>query len=311
MITTTLLIVAIGFILDLLIGDPYSMPHPIKLFGKAINFGETILNKGNQRFAKGAIMSVLLILCTYFVFVCIEKMISLNTYMEIIVGSIFVFYGLANRTLINEVRKVDRVLSKEGLEAGRKQLSFIVGRDTSRLDEQSIRKAALETLSENLSDGVIAPLFYLFIGGIPFMFAYKMVNTLDSMIGYKNERYKDFGCIAAKVDDVFNFIPARITALLIAAVSFKSRSFTYIFKYGNQHSSPNAGYPEAALAGALNCRFGGPSEYFGIVVNKPYIGERNTILTSKDITYSCRINLKASLFFLILGLGTLFMLASL
>ncbi|MCW3789259.1 adenosylcobinamide-phosphate synthase CbiB [Plebeiibacterium sediminum] len=300
--------IVVGFILDLLIGDPYSMPHPIKVFGNTISLGERYLNKNNHRKIKGAFMAFCCIVLAFLCFYMIERAASLNYYVSIIVGAIFVFYGLANRTLINEVLKVEKELSKNGLDAGRKQLSFIVGRQTDKLDAQSIRKAALETLSENLSDGVIAPLFYLFIGGIPLMFAYKMVNTLDSMIGYKNDRYKDFGCFAAKVDDVFNFIPARITALLIALVSLKSKSFAFIFKYGNQHSSPNAGYPEAALAGALNCRFGGPSEYFGKVVDKPYIGENPLELNSKHINYSCGINLKASVLFLVVGLVVMFYL---
>ncbi len=308
MISELFISIVVGFILDLLIGDPYSMPHPIKVFGNIIAYGEKVLNNNIKRKFKGGIMAVGLIIVSYLCFKGIVVLAAVNSYASVIVGSVFVFYGLANRTLINEVLKVEKELSKNGLEAGRKQLSFIVGRQTDKLDAQSIRKAALETLSENLSDGVIAPLFYLFIGGIPLMFAYKMVNTLDSMIGYKNDRYKDFGCIAAKVDDVFNFIPARITALLIALVSFKSKSFAYIFKYGNQHSSPNAGYPEAALAGALNCRFGGPSEYFGKVVDKPYIGENPLELNSKHVNYSCGINLKASFLFLIVGLVVMFFL---
>ncbi len=298
--------IAIGFILDLLIGDPYSIPHPIKVFGNTISLGERFMNKNNHRKLKGAIMATCCIVLAFLCFYAIERLASFNFYTSIIAGSIFVFYGLANRTLINEVLKVERELSKNGLEAGRKQLSFIVGRQTDKLNAQEIRKAALETLSENLSDGVIAPLFYLFIGGIPLMFAYKMVNTLDSMIGYKNERYKDFGSFAAKVDDVFNFIPARITAILIAVVSFKSKSFAFIFKYGNQHSSPNAGYPESALAGALDCRFGGPSEYFGKVVDKPYIGENKLELNSKHVKYSCGINLKASILFWVVGLAVMF-----
>ncbi len=308
MVSDLFLSIIIGFILDLIIGDPYSMPHPIKVYGHTIAFGEKLLNKNKNRKLKGGIMAVGLIILSYLCFKGIVVLAAVNSYASVIVGSVFVFYGLANRTLINEVLKVEKELSKNGLDAGRKQLSFIVGRQTDKLDAQSIRKAALETLSENLSDGVIAPLFYLFIGGIPLMFAYKMVNTLDSMIGYKNDRYKDFGCIAAKVDDVFNFIPARITALLIAMVSFKSKSFAFIYKYGNQHSSPNAGYPEAALAGALDCRFGGPSEYFGKVVDKPYIGENSLELTSKHINYSCGINLKASFLFLIVGLVVMFYL---
>ncbi len=305
-----LLPILIGFVLDLIIGDPYTWPHPIKLFGILISKLEKLFNKGNRKKLKGGGIAVILIGLVYVFFFIIDKLAGLEMITYCIATSIWVFYGLANRTLINEVMKVERKLSHEGLEAGRKQLSYIVGRDTAKLDEQAIRKAALETLSENLSDGVIAPLLYLFVGGVPLMFAYKMVNTLDSMIGYKNERYKEFGMIAAKIDDVFNFIPARITALLIAIVSLSSRSLRFLFKYGSAHSSPNAGYPESALAGALNCRFGGPSVYFNKVVDKPYIGKEDRLLLERDVKYSCSINLKVSILFLFIGLVVKIMLNS-
>ena len=172
----------------------------------------------------------------------------------------------------------------ESLEKGRTQVGRIVGRDTSELSAQEIRTAALETLAENLSDGVVAPLFWCALFGVPGMLAYKMVNTLDSMIGYRNERYREFGCFAARLDDVANWIPARITALLMAVVApkmdsqgRKMKSFRellrFVRRHGSQHLSPNSGYPEAALAGILNCRFGGPHNYFGEEVYKPYIGE--------------------------------------
>lgn len=278
------------------------MPHPIKAYGHVIAFLEKTFNKGANRKWKGASVAILLIVFAFLFFAFIEKLIDFNIYAEISISAILVFYGLANRCLINEVLKVNRVLSDDGLEAGRKQLSYIVGRDTSKLDEQAIRKASLETLAENLSDGVIAPLFYLFIGGFPLMLAYKMVNTLDSMIGYKSERYKDFGMVAAKIDDGFNFVPARITAFLIALVSIRTKAFQYIPQYGRKHSSPNAGYPEAALAGALDCRFGGPSVYYGQVVDKPFIGTNARKLVFKDALYACGLNIKASVVFLMGGL---------
>ncbi len=302
MITESIMAISIGFILDLFIGDPYSLPHPIKFFGRSISFFEKKLNNGQQKKIKGAMMSLFLIISTLIAFYLLKSLVSLNYYVDVIFSAVVIFYGLANRMLVNEVLKVNRVLSNEGLEAGRKQLSFIVGRQTDKLDEQAIRTASLETLAENLSDGVIAPLFYLFLGGFPLMMTYKMVNTLDSMIGYKNERYLQFGFFAARIDDIFNFIPSRITALLIAAVSIKAQSFKYIFKYGHQHSSPNAGYPEAAMAGALDCRFGGPSEYHGKVVPKPYIGQNSNAITPTMVNKACGINIKASILFLLSGL---------
>jgi len=205
-------------------------------------------------------------------------------------ASLGVFYGLANRSLIQESYKVMKALQGEGLEAGRKQLSYIVGRETSNLNEQQIRTAVLETLAENLSDGVIAPLFFYALGGVPAMLAYKMANTLDSMIGYKNDRFRQFGWFAARFDDVINFIPARITALLMVVLSFSWRGLAYIFRYGHRHSSPNAGYPEAALAGILNCRFGGPNVYHGILVEKPYIGKNVREITNRDFYRTCVLN---------------------
>ena len=182
------------------------------------------------------------------------------------------------------------------LEEGRKQVARIVGRDTSELSAQEVRTAALETLAENLSDGVIAPLFWYMLLGVPGMLAYKMVNTLDSMIGYRNERYRDFGCFAARLDDVANYIPARLTAFLMI-LAFPRGGFwnllRFVGMYGNQHASPNSGYPEAALAGILNCRFGGPHHYFGEEVWKPYIGSNDRLLTTEDMKMAVSVNCRA------------------
>ena len=169
-------------------------------------------------------------------------------------------------------------------------MARIVGRDTSELSAQEVRTAALETLAENLSDGVIAPLFWYALLGVPGMLAYKMVNTLDSMIGYRNERYKDFGCFAARLDDVANYLPARLTALLMILASRRISLIKFVWKYGNQHASPNSGYPEAALAGILDCRFGGSHNYFGQEVWKPYIGNKERLFTTADMRVAVRIN---------------------
>lgn len=230
---------------------------------------------------------------------------SHSTYLFYPVAIIMVFWGLANRNLIDEAQKVEGALTQEGTEAGRRQLSCIVGRDTSQLTPTQIRTAVLETLSENLSDGVIAPLFYYLLGGLPLMFAYKMINTLDSMIGYKSDRYRHFGRFAARLDDVANFVPARLTALLMIVVSMSGRGLRFIFKYGHQHASPNAGYPESALAGILSCRFGGPNVYHGKLVKKPYIGQAVRELTIKDLQKACAINHKTTLLMLILTLLSL------
>ena len=205
-------------------------------------------------------------------------------------SSIAVFFCLAGKTLINEVRMVFAAVDRS-LEEGRTQVSRIVGRDTSQLTAQEVRTAALETLAENLSDGVIAPLFWFRLLGIPGIMTYKMINTLDSMIGYKNERYKDFGCWAAHIDDVANYIPARLTALLMVMAAGKPSLIKFVTKYGKCHASPNSGYPEAALAGILDCRFGEPHSYFGEMVYKPFIGTTERIFTLGDATKAIRINI--------------------
>ena len=180
-------------------------------------------------------------------------------------------------------------------------MARIVGRDTTQLSAQEVRQAALETLAENLSDGVIAPLFFLALLGTPGMLAYKMVNTLDSMIGYRTQRYKDFGCWAAHIDDIANYIPARLTALLMVMVSGRWSLVRFVWRYGNHHASPNSGYPEAALAGILDCRFGGPHYYFGELFDKPFIGENDRSLTTADMRTAIRVNRTAEVA-MVLGL---------
>jgi adenosylcobinamide-phosphate synthase len=289
-----------GYILDLLFGDPLWFPHPVKGFGWIISKSEQLLNKGKARFVKGSILSLLLIIVAFFSVFYLHKTISALPYYWVwIFDSLIVYFCLANRSLIDEGKAVFKAL-EESLDAGRKRLSWIVGRDTSALSENQVRIAVFETMSENLSDGVIAPLFFYAIGGIPAMVTFKMVSTLDSMIGYKNFRYEQFGKFAARCDDIANIIPARITAFLIAVVSFKKRSVQYIFKYGHKHASPNSGYPEAAVAGMLNCRFGGPNVYKGILVNKPYIGEVERNINAHEIKKVSYVNHTVTFIFIAL-----------
>lgn len=283
-----------GWLLDLMLGDPAWLPHPVVGFGKMIALGEKRLNKGSHRMLKGALMSVFLIVLVFAVTsLFITSFSSFIPPFSFLISALLIFYGLAGTTLIREVREVFRAVDRS-LEEGRRQVARIVGRDTSELSAQEIRTAALETLAENLSDGVIAPLFWLAVGGVPAMLAYKMVNTLDSMIGYRTERYKDFGCWAAHIDDVANYIPARLTALLMVAplclTERGKRGALFIRRYGRMHASPNSGYPEAALAGILDCRFGGPHYYFGELFDKPYIGEKARELATADMLVAVRVN---------------------
>lgn len=280
-----------GYLLDLLFGDPRKLPHPVVWFGNMIIFSEKHLNRGDYRWLKGCLVAFVL---PAFVFT-VSTLLSWGAGLcgiipYCILASVAVFYGLANHSLIQEGREVIETLEKQGLEAGRARLSWIVGRDTSRLTPKQIYTAVLETMAENLSDGVVAPLFYYAIGGFPAMLTYKMVNTLDSMIGYKNERYRKFGCYSARLDDALNYLPARITALLIALIAYRPGIFGFIFRNAYCHASPNSGFPESAMAGVLNCRFGGPNIYHGILVQKPYIGTNDREIEYKDYQKVARIN---------------------
>ena len=290
----------IGWLLDLLIGDPQWLPHPVVWFGKAIAACEHKLNRGHHRNAKGAVVAICLIALVFALTWLVRYwLLSLSSYLLLLFDAIIIFYCLAGTTLIREVREVFFALDRS-LEEGRQQVARIVGRDTTELSAQEVRTAALETLAENLSDGVIAPLFWFALLGTPGMLAYKMVNTLDSMIGYKTERYKAFGCWAAHIDDVANYIPARLTALLMILASGKLRLLKFVWKNGRRHASPNSGYPEAALAGILDCRFGGPHYYFGQLFDKPYIGEHESLLTTDDMTKAVRVNRVAEILMILI-----------
>lgn len=283
--------VFIAWLLDKLFGDPVWLPHPVVLFGKTIALGEKHLNRGTHRCLKGGILAVVLILLTFLLTHWLMRFLfslhPLAFYLMVVLG---VFFGLAGTTLIREVRATFIALD-HSLAEGRRQVARIVGRDTSQLSAQEIRKAALETLAENLSDGVVAPLFWFILLGVPGMMTYKMINTLDSMIAYRTERYREFGTVAARIDDVANYLPSRLTAFLMVMVAGRPHLLRFVSKYGNHHASPNSGYPESALAGILNCQFGGTHSYFGEVIEKPTIGYNDRPLNSSDMERACRINL--------------------
>lgn len=313
---TLLIALVAGWLLDLVLGDPSWLPHPVVGFGKLISWGEHLLNKGSHRKLKGGILAIALVVIVFAL--TFALLFLLPPYGMAGVGLLIVFFCLAGTTLIREVRQVFLALDRS-LDEGRKRVARIVGRDTSELSAQEVRTAALETLAENLSDGVIAPLFWLLLLGPAGMLTYKMVNTLDSMLGYRTERFKDFGCVAARMDDVFNYIPARLTALLMIIAPLPSSPegeayeaskvttpsprggkgrgplFSFVLRYGRCHASPNSGYPEAALAGILDCRFGGPHYYFGQLFDKPYIGTNPRPLTTADMKTSVRVNRTAEI----------------
>lgn len=297
----------LGWTLDLVFGDPARLPHPVVAFGKWIAMLERRFNKGSRRRAKGAAVAVVSIALTFGITYAI---MNVSDIISGILSVVLIFFCLAGTTLRREVRMVFAALDRS-LDDGRRQVSRIVGRDTSALSAQEVRTAALETLAENLSDGVVAPLFWLCLLGVPGMMAYKMVNTLDSMIGYRTERYRDFGCWAARIDDIANWLPARITAFAIVMAGWgysllkRSRGIAephrkslaglaaFVIANGPRHASPNSGWPEAALAATLDCRFGGPHLYFGTLVEKPFIGSNPRALSTGDMTVSLRVCMAA------------------
>lgn len=299
---TNALSLLLGWLLDLLLGDPARLPHPVVWFGRAIAACERRFNRGRHRLLKGTLVALTLVVATFAVVSFLRTL--LPSTLQTLLDLILIFYCLAGTTLIREVRQVFLALD-HSLEAGRRQVARIVGRDTTALTAQEVRTAALETLAENLSDGVIAPLFWLTLLGTPGMLAYKMINTLDSMIAYRTPRYQDFGRFAARLDDVANYVPARLTALLMllaAGPRHFVRRLRFLLRNGRRHASPNSGYPEAALAAILDCRFGGPHHYFGQLMEKPYIGDTERPLTTADMKKAVRINRTAELMMLLLAI---------
>lgn len=261
-------------------GDPFFLPHPIIFMGKAIEFFEPIFRKllSNQILC-GLFFAIFLIGATFFVtygvlYICESVSILFGQ----IISVVLLFFTLSVKSLYNAAMAVKNALEKEGIEAGRDKVSMIVGREVKHLDQKGVVRAAIETVAENFVDGVLSPLFFALVGGVPCAMAYKMINTLDSMVGYKNDRYIEFGRASAKIDDLANYIPARASVIFIAmAACFFSRrrglsSLKTGFAEGRSHKSPNAGFPEAAFAGALFIKLGGSNHYHGKLVEKPYIG---------------------------------------
>ena len=273
-----------AFLLDLAVGDPRWLPHPVVLMGRFISHGETLLRSGNARrdFIAGMALSLF-----------VDRPLGVNRMgarsalsFACLIGFLYRHLRLASTTLatrglLDAVSGSKRRCAAGDLMLAREKLSHIVGRETAHLSQDKVLRASLESLSESTCDGIVAPLFYLFLGGVPLAMAYKAVSTLDSMIGYRTERYFYFGKFAARLDDVMNFIPARLTALFIVIATLvlrltPARALRVTWRDHANHLSPNAGYPEAALAGAFGIRLGGPSIYFGKEVHKPYLGDDST-----------------------------------
>ncbi|MBK8806275.1 MAG: cobalamin biosynthesis protein CobD [Bacteroidales bacterium] len=289
-----------AIVLDAIFGDPSYLSNPVIWFGKLISFGEKKMNRGSYKAVKGALLVILLFVFVAFIFYKLEFFLRKYPMFYFCYAVLFLFYGLAAKTLLSEVNLVFRYLEIGNYPQARIQLSRLVTRDTQSMNAQQISKSALETLSENLSDGVVAPLFYFALGGVPGIMLYKLVNTLDSMIGYKTERYKAFGMVAARFDDVANFLPARITALLVFLVSLNPKVIKSILTFGSKHESVNSGYPEAAFCGALDCQFGGSIQYNGIVKHKALIGFNDRQLDATDGKKGIALALKTYIAFSII-----------
>lgn len=287
----------LGFLLDLLLGDPYCFPHPIRLIGSLIGKLDKWLCKkddpGNEKkkLKNGRILVVIVLTVTAAVTACILiGAYVLHPYLGMLIETIMTYQILATKCLKTESMKVYKCLKEEGIEEARRAVSMIVGRDTAVLDEEGVAKAAIETVAENTSDGVIAPMLYTALGGPILGFLYKAVNTMDSMVGYKNDKYLYFGRAAAKLDDAVNFLPSRISACLMILAAFLGghaydgkRAYKIYRRDNRKHASPNSAQTESVCAGALGIQLAGDASYFGKIVKKPYIGDALRKVEYEDI----------------------------
>lgn len=307
----------IGFLLDGILGDPQWIYHPIRFIGRLIEISEKLLRKifnNTEKSLKIAGFFMVIIVCTVTTAVVLAINMfcySINTYLGILIESIICYFMIAAKSLKTESMKVYENISKGNLEGGRKAVSMIVGRDTQCLDEKGVIKAAVETVAENLSDGVIAPIVYMLLGGSTLGAFYKAVNTMDSMIGYKNDRYIFFGSFAAKLDDVLNFIPSRFSAIMLIFASFLCKrdyknAFKIFLRDRLNHKSPNSAQTEAVCAGALRIQLAGDAYYFGKLYKKPFIGDNIEAVTVENIRDINKMMYCASvLTIVILGGGSL------
>ncbi len=294
-----------AYVADLVLGDPKRYPHPVRLIGSAILFFERRwLRRGDSPFHQALLGGILMVLIVggtgFMIWGMIRLAEGVHPTISSLVSIFFAYTTLATQNLYVEVRKIIKLLEKGDLSRARKDVGFLVSRDTDALDEREICRALIETTSENTSDGIVAPLFYLVIGGPPLAVAYKALNTLDSMVGYKNGRYRYFGWASARADDLANLIPARLTALLFVLSSLLLRrdwkkAGKIAWRDGRKNISPNSGYPEAAVAGALGIQLGGRNVYFGRAVTKPLIGDLLKPITLKEVKESLHLMIGTSL----------------
>ncbi|MFZ1983869.1 MAG: adenosylcobinamide-phosphate synthase CbiB [Desulfatitalea sp.] len=288
--------------LDLMLGDPHGWPHPVRWMGRAISWFEPVCRKTwkNERWA-GAFFAVVLIAASWAIaFGIVKAMEGVHPVLGFWVETVLIYYCLSIRSLMDAAMEIHGLLVRGEIDSARHKLSWIVSRDVDRYQGEDIARATVETVAENFVDGVLSPLFFTALGGAPLAVAYKMINTLDSMVGYKNERYIRFGTVAACIDDAANYLPARLSVAVIALATqllsgrHGRRAFQTALEEGGQHISPNAGYPEASFAGALAVRLNGPNYYHGRLVHKPYIGIAFDPVAIGHIPKACQLMLVAS-----------------
>lgn len=311
MIYENIILISIAILLDFFIGDPEKFPHPIRFIGALISYLEKkVRNKNKNLKVSGFFIALITIIITFLSINCILNISrKVNIYFYLILKIYILFSALAARCLFNEGKKVYVSLLYEGIENSRKKLSYLVGRDTSELNEKEIIRATIETISENTIDGVISPLFFMILGSFfnmpaQFAYIYKAVNTLDSMIGYQNEKYREIGYFSAKIDDVFNYIPARMGGILmvISGAFFNldiKNGFKIMIRDRKNHKSPNCAYPEGAIAGLLGIQLGGTNTYFGEKVFKPTIGNKLRDVKMQDIIETSKIIFISEILFFI------------
>ena len=287
-----ILIMILGYIMDLVFGDPYWFPHPVRFIGKLISKTEKFIRKHakSEKSLKywGILMWLVPVVTTALVTALIVKIASFNKYVEIFVSAFIIYTTLSTKCLKDEATKIYNVLETGDIKKSRVQLSYIVGRDTTNLSQSEIIRATVETVAENTVDGTISPMFYGFLFGPVGAMTYKAINTLDSMVGYKNDKYLNLGCVSAKLDDVANFIPARLTAIFMPLGAFLCgmnglNSFKIAIRDRKNHKSPNCAFAEGAAAGAIGVQLGGTNIYFGKEVYKPTIGDKKRELENYDI----------------------------
>lgn len=308
-----IVIIILAYSLDLLFGDPPWLPHPVKGIGYLVRKLDMPLRKAirNKRVA-GSIFAIIIIGLVYLAsFAAIRTATYFNRYLGFVLSALFIYTALAIKDLKVEGMRVYGALEKDRIDLARRNLSLIVGRDTERLDDKGIIRATVETVAENIVDGIISPLFFALLGGAPLALAYKAVSTLDSMVGYKNDRYKDFGWFSARIDDWANFIPARIAYLILPLASCLAGyaakdSFKVALRDGRKNPSPNSGIPEAAMAGALGVRLGGLNYYNSTAVMKPLIGDGKNNLSLVQIKESIRVAYASALLSVILTISIIY-----